>query len=256
MTQFNFGIGACIGVRTDVTGLPPAFFGTITDVSIDFDRKIEFLYGQYNFPDAAGGGELKISGKAKNARFQANTLTNMFAGTNVASTIPGQMLEMAIAETHTVPAAAAFSFTVSNSSGWIGDLGAFYTNGGVQLVPVGGLTAAGQYTVTGSGVYTFFSLDAGVGVNVYYNYTVGVSGSAEVQLTSSLMGPVPTFSLNLKESFNYYGTNKNIIVKLNACVSPKLSWPFANSKFSMQEFDFQAIADSSRNIGTISITEA
>lgn len=255
MTQFNFGIGALIGKRTDVTGTPPAFFGTITDVSIDFDRKIELLIGQYNIPVAAGGAEFKIAGKAKNARFQANTLTNMFGGTNISTVVAGQMLEMAIAENHNVPAGTPFTVTMTNSGGWIEDLGVFYANGGVQVIPqTTALNAAGQYS-TNAGVYTFFSLDAGVSINFYYNYTTAVSGASEISLVNALMGPVPTFEMHLKESFNYFGTNKNIIVKLNACISEKLAWPFANSKFSMQEFDFQAIADASNNVGTISMTE-
>ena len=49
---------------------PPALLGTLQDVSIDFDRKIETLLGQYNMAVAAGGGEFKITGKAKFARLQ------------------------------------------------------------------------------------------------------------------------------------------------------------------------------------------
>ena len=47
MTQFAFGSGTLIGKRTDVTGQPPALLGTLQDVSLDFDRKIETLLGQY-----------------------------------------------------------------------------------------------------------------------------------------------------------------------------------------------------------------
>lgn len=255
MTQYNFGIATMVGKRTDVTGQPPLFFGTITDVSIDFDRKIEFLVGQYNVPVAAGGGEMKISGKAKNARFQANMLSNGFLGTNVGSTVAGAMLETAVAESKTVPAATPFTVTVSNSSGWVEDFGVFYSSNGIQLSPTTSApTVAGQYS-SGAGIYTFNSTDAGVGVNLYYNYTVALSGASEILVVNALMGPVPSFEVNIKESFNYFGTNKNIIIKLNQCVSPKLSWPFSNSKFAMQEFDFQAVADASNNVGTISLTE-
>ena len=45
MTQFAFGSGTLIGKRTDVTGTPPCLLGTLQDVSIDFDRKIEMLLG-------------------------------------------------------------------------------------------------------------------------------------------------------------------------------------------------------------------
>ena len=64
MTQFAFGSGTLIGKRTDVSGQPPALLGTLQDVSLDFDRKIETLLGQYNMAVAAGGGEFKITGKA------------------------------------------------------------------------------------------------------------------------------------------------------------------------------------------------
>lgn len=254
MTEYMFGIGALVGRRTDVTGTPPQFFGTITDVNIDFDRKIEFLTGQFNLPVAAGGAELKVSGKAKSARFQANTLVNMFAGTNVVSTVAGQMLTMANSENHTVPASSPYTVTATNSTGWQTDLGVFYSAGGVQLTPQTTGPSMGQYEASG-GVYTFSSSDAGAGVNIYYEYTTSVSGASQVSLTNALMGPVPTFALYLHESFSYFGVPKNIDVVFNACVSPKLSWPFANTKFSMQEFDFQAIADSSGNLGTISLTE-
>jgi hypothetical protein len=184
-------------------------------------------------------------------------INNVFAGTTVGSTTAGQMLQMANSEAHTIPAVSPFVVTVTNSSGWTEDLGAFYTAGGIQLVPTAvALNAAGQYSTSlSSGVYTFFSTDAGLGVNIYYGYTTAVSGASEMSMVNALMGPVPTFEMFIKESFNYFGVNKDIVIKFNACVSPKLSWPFANSKFSMQEFDFQAIADSSNNLGTISLTE-
>jgi hypothetical protein len=36
------------------------------------------------------------------------------------------------------------------------------------------------------------------------------------------------FEIALKETFNYYGTAKELVVEINACVSPKLSLPFSN----------------------------
>jgi hypothetical protein len=104
-----------------------------------------------------------------------------------------------------------------------------------------------------SGVYSFNSADNGAAVLIYYSYTVA-SGN-KISMANQLMGPLPMFEISLKETFNYFGTNKDLLVKLNACVSPKLSLPFANQKFTVAEFDFQAIADASNNIGTISISE-
>jgi len=101
--------------------------------------------------------------------------------------------------------------------------------------------------------YTFNSADNGAAVLVYYSYTIA-SGN-KISLANQLTGPLPMFEISLKETFNYFGTSKDLLVKLNACVSPKLSLPFSNQKFTVAEFDFQAIADASNNIGTISLSE-
>ena len=77
MTQYAFGSGTLVCKRTDVTGTPPCLIGTLQDVSLDFDRKIETLLGQYNMAVAAGGGEFKITGKTKFARLQATTINNL-----------------------------------------------------------------------------------------------------------------------------------------------------------------------------------
>jgi hypothetical protein len=99
MTQFAFGSGTLIGKRTDVAGTPPCLLGTLQDVSIDFDRKIETLLGQYNMAVAAGGGEFKIAGKAKFARLQATQINNLFLGQTLST---GGMVEMTTGESDTV----------------------------------------------------------------------------------------------------------------------------------------------------------
>ena len=122
----------------------------------------------------------------------------------------------------------------------------------MQLTPVASSPAQGQYSVA-SGVYTFNSADNSAAVLIYYSYTVA-SGN-KISLANQLTGPLPMFEISLKETFNYFGTSKDLLVKLNACVSSKLSLPFSNQKFTVAEFDFQAIADASNNIGTISLSE-
>ena len=249
MTQFAFGSGTLVGKRTDVTGTPPALLGTLQDVTLDFDRKIELLLGQYNMAVAAGGGEFKIAGKAKFARLQATQINNLFLGQTLTA---NSMVEMTIGETDTVTAAAV---SVANGATFLEDFGVFYATTGAQLVPVAASPTQGQYIApTGSpGTYTFNAGDNGAAVVIYYSYSVA-SGN-KIALANQLMGPMPLFEVSLKETFNYFGVNKDIVVKLNACVAPKLSLPFSNQKFTVAEFDFQAIADASNNIGTISLTE-
>ena len=246
MTQFAFGSGTLIGKRTDVANSPPALLGTLQDVSIDFDRKIETLLGQYNMAVAAGGGELKITGKAKFARLQATQINNLFLGQTLTA---NSMLEMTTGESDTVASGAV---TVANSAAFVEDYGVFYAANGSQLVPVASAPAQGQYSVS-SGVYTFNTADNSAAVLIYYSYTV--SSGNKISVTNQLTGPLPMFEISLKETFSYFGSSKDLMVKLNACVSPKLSLPFSNQKFTVAEFDFQAIADASNNIGTISLSE-
>jgi hypothetical protein len=246
MTQFAFGSGTLIGKRTDITGAPPCLLGTLQDVSIDFDRKIETLLGQYNMAVAAGGGEFKIAGKAKFARLQAAQINNLFLGQTLTA---NSMLEMTTGETGTV---ASGTVDVVNSATFVEDLGVFYASTGAQLAPVASAPVQGQYSVA-NGVYSFNSADNGAAVLIYYSYTI--SSGNKISLANQLTGPLPTFEISLKETFNYYGSSKDLMVKLNACVSPKLSLPFSNQKFTVAEFDFQALADASNNIGTISLSE-
>src|SRR5579863_6267656 len=164
MTQFAFGSGTLIGKRTDVTGLPPCLLGTLQDVSLDFDRKIETLLGQYNMAVAAGGGEFKISGKAKFARLQATQLNNLFLGPNAVQTTALNLIT-ATGESDTVTSsggpASGIGFTVTNGSTFVEDLGVF-TAAGVQLTPVASGPVAGVSYVPGvaaAGAYGFASGD-------------------------------------------------------------------------------------------------
>ncbi len=203
MTQYAFGSGTLIGKRTDVANTPPALLGTLQDVSIDFDRKIELLMGQYNMPVAAGGGEFKIAGKAKFARLQATQINNLFLGQTLTTS---GMLEMTTGESDTV---ASGSITVTNGSAFVEDYGVFNAATGVQLQPVTSSPAAGVSYLPGAagvGQYTFASGDNGTSYLIYYNYTTG-SGN-KIALANQLMGPVPTFEISLKETFNYFGTHR------------------------------------------------
>jgi hypothetical protein len=251
MTEYLFGSGTLIGKRTDVSNTMPALLGTLQDVSLDFSQKIESLFGQYKSPVAFGGGEFEIKGKAKFARFQATQLNNLFLGQTQAA---ASGLEMVIAEAASVPATSAYTVQVANHLTFKEDLGVYYAATGIQLQPVtAGSEALGSYSVASTGIYTFAAADASAALLFYYSYTV--TTEQEITLSNQLMGPVPTFELFIKQGFIYFGVAKSLVIKLNSCVSEKLSMPFTNTKFSIAELDIMAGADAAGNIGTISMTE-
>jgi hypothetical protein len=249
MTQFVFGSGTLVMKRTDIANAQPALLGTLQDISVDFDRKIESLLGQYNVAIALGGGELKISGKAKFARFQATQFNNLFFGQTLTT---NSMLEMTTGEPVTPTSAA---FTVSNGSAFVEDLGVFYAATGAALTPVSASPTAGQYVAgaAGTGTYTTASADNGTAMICYYAYTS--SSGNKIVAANQLMGAMPTFALYMKQNFDYLGATKDLTLKLNACSSSKISLAFSNQKFAVPEFDFQAQADASNNWGTLSLSE-
>lgn len=249
MTEYIFGSGTVVCKRTDVANQPPAFLGTLQGINVDFDRTLKELMGQYQTAVAIAGSALKISGKATFARIQATTFNNLFWGGTITS---NSGLIMTTGEAATI---ATGSATVSNGSTFQEDFGVFFTQSGQQLSPVASAPAAGQYVppTASPGTYTFNVGDNGKAITIFYSYTT--TGQQQIPLANQLAGNQPSFEMFLNEQFTYFGSLKQLNLKLNAVVSSKITFPFRNQDFTIQDLDFTAYADASNNIGTLSLTE-
>lgn len=253
MTQVNFGSGTVIGRRTDISNPTPAFFGILQDIEISFDQTLKELMGQYKMAVDIAPANLKVSGKAKFARIQANTMNDLLFGQTL-TTATGTT--MAIAEAGSVPAVSGpYTITVTQAATFLEDLGVFYALTGVQLVRVASGPTIGQYSVNETtGVYTFAAADTLASVSIYYTY--GVTTKKKIAMTNQIMGVGPSFEVNIQENYtNNAGTVCTMFIKLNACRSSKLSLPFKNTDYTIPEFDFQAFADQSNNWGSIVTSE-
>jgi hypothetical protein len=62
MTQYAFGVGALIALRTDTAIATLAQFGTLQEVQLDLSFTIKELTGQFQAPAALARGGLKITG--------------------------------------------------------------------------------------------------------------------------------------------------------------------------------------------------
>lgn len=251
MTAYAFGTGTLIAKRTDTLNTPPFLFGVLQDISLDFDQKLEALVGQNKVAVALGDGELKIVGKAKFARLQMTLFSNLLTGQ---ASVAGALQMVSTGEAATVPS-SPYTYIVANASQTpLEDFGVFYQSTGIQLTPVAASPSTGQYTFTpSSGTYTFSSGDTGAGVYVYYTYT---SASANKMVYANpLMGTSPVFEVYFKTTTANFGVSKDVTIKLNACKSSKIALGFANQKYVIPEFDFQAMADASGNVFTLSTTE-
>lgn len=252
MTAYAFGTGTLIAKRTDTANTPPFLFGVLQDVTLDFDQKLESLVGQSKVAVALGDGELKITGKAKFARMQMTMVSNLLVGASMTT----GTLEMASAgEAASVPANSPYTYVVANASSVpLEDFGVFYQNTGIQLTPVASGPTVGQYAFNAAtGTYTFAAADASAALYVYYTYSAN-SGNKLVY-ANPLMGTSPVFEVYFKTATSNFGVAKEVTIKLNACKSSKLALGFTNQKFMIPEFDFQAMADASGNVFTLSMTE-
>lgn len=244
--QYSFGSGVVFGRRTG-SSFPtptPVRFGALQDVSIDISFTTKELYGQYQFPLAIGRGTAKVTGKAKWGQFDALAFNDLFFG-NAAAPTAGETVT-SVQEAQTV---ASNTVTVTHN-GAITDLGVLIASSGQVLTRVASApSGTGNYSVNEStGVYTFNSANNAVAVQVSYSYTDSGNGYT-VSIANQLLGSSPQFQLVLAETFN---SNKLNLV-LNACMSNKLSLATKLEDFTVPEFDFQAFADSSNNIGSISV---
>jgi hypothetical protein len=244
MTQYAFGVGALIALRTDTTAATPAQFGTLQEVQLDLSFTIKELTGQFQAPVALARGGLKITGKAKAARISASNFNNIFFGQTLST---GNTLTQ-LNEAGSVPASAAYTVTVGNHTTFVTDLGVAYAATGAMLTPVESSPTTGQYTVSG-GIYSFSAGDANAALLFTYSYTT--TAGTSLSLGNMLMGSGPTFKLILNEQYQ----GKLLNLQLNSVIAPKLSLAFKNEDFMIPEFDFQAAADAAGNIGNIWLSE-
>lgn len=243
--QLAFGAGALWGERTDLTGsgIGPQQFGVLQDVTIDFDFTTKELYGQFQFPVAIARGQGKITGKARLARILGRIFSDLFWGTTPAT---GQ-LAVVENEAQIVSSASPFTLTCSNAADFNDDLGVYYAASGAPFSRVTTPSAAGQYSVAATGVYTFDAADAGVAVLISYTYNATASGT-KITITNQLMGTSPTFKATFYGNFQ----GQPLSLRLNQCIGAKLSLPTRVDDFTIHEFDFDAFADVSGTVGYFS----
>jgi hypothetical protein len=249
--QLNFGVGTCVGKRTDIANAKPSFLGVLQDLEIDIDVTLKELMGAYKMPVDVAPANLKVAGKAKFARIQGATINNLLLGQTETDS---SGIDMAVAEAFTVPASSPYTYTTTNGAHYTEDLGVYYATG-AQLQPVTSGPTVGQYIpgVAGTGTLTFAAADEGVAMVTYYGYTA--TTLVQLSLANQLMGSGPVFEINAKQDYFVQGIEKKLVLKLNACRASKWSLPFKNTDYTIQDFEFTAFCDANNNWGTFAFSE-
>jgi hypothetical protein len=247
-----FGTGKLVALPTNLAdGTPiaipqPVVLGTMQDVGVDLSVEMKTLYGSKRYPIAVGQGKGKIAIKAKYAEINAGILGSLFYGKTALAGIKGAVFDFATA----IPS-TPFAVTVAppGSGTFLTDLGVFFAATGVQLtrVDAAATPTTGQYKVSAAGVYTFAAADTGKSIGISYEYSATSTSGQIFNITNDVMGYTPSFALLLQNQFD----GKNLVLKLNRCVSSKLNLPMKNDDFVLSDFEAEAFADAADQIGYI-----
>lgn len=239
--QFFFGTGTLHAVNSTTNSTPVEFAG-LQEISVSFQHSVKELYGKYQFPLSVAKGNGKIECKAKLANISAQLFNELFFADDIAD---GKTL-VAYEEAGQVPASSTYTITVDESATFVEDLGVKYASTGVKFTKVATVAAAGEYSVA-AGVYTFHSGDASANVLIDYSYTDSASGTT-LTINNQLTGTTPVFSATLSGTYD----GKDFSITFNKCVGSKLGFGTKQEDFTIPEFDFSVMADSTGEIGTIS----
>lgn len=246
MAEYHFGSGVLFGRSTVQSNPTPVRFGGLQEVSVDISFTTKPLYGQYQFPIATGRGTAKITGKAKFAQFNAQAFNDLFFGNS--SNPSSSSTRIALSEAATV---TANTVNVSHNSTFSQDFGVVKASDGSIFTRVASGPVGQQYSCNEStGAYTFNSSQNNIAVLVSYTYTDSSNGK-QISISNQLLGNSPQFIGVFTNTFN----SKTETLILNSCMSSKLTLASKLEDWTMPEFDFEAYADASNNIGTLNLDE-
>jgi hypothetical protein len=250
--MINFGTGKLICTPTNLAdgsaiAVPtPVILGALQDISLDIEVDTKLLHGSRRYPIAAAQGKGKCSIKAKNAELDGGIVGSLFLGKTATTGIKSVVYDSALT---IPPTAGPYTITIAppSSGTFVADGGVYFSATGVQLTRVASAPATGEYSlVVATGVYTFAAADQAKAVLISYEYSVATGGKIYT-LDSNLMGPMPSFSVLLKNEYD----SKALVCKLNRVTSAKLPLAFKSDDFSINDFEADAFADSSNSLGYI-----
>lgn len=242
--NFAFHVGYLFVIAAGAIAQPRRI-GTLQEVSFSFKGTNKELTGEMQFAEAVGRSDVKISGKAKTGKFNADAFNDIFFNQQPVAGHKSVVYD----EEGTIDEAG---YTVAAGADFVQDLGVAYKTSGIQLVRVASAPAVGQYSLNeATGAYAFNVGDEDKAVLVSYVKEVSGSGKT-IPIVNMLAGEAPVFQGIFVNKFQ----GKQVYLKLNALVSENLDFGFKTGDFAMPDFGFMAQADANGNVGEYSQSEA
>lgn len=243
--QFMFDVGYLFGVPANSTDLTPIKFGDLKDISIDVTSEFHYPSSQLQWKPNAANRLKIIKGRAKVGIIDGRILAELFFGKDLTS--GGKFVQRD--ESRVVPD-TTFQVTAVPPTGgtFVQDLGVQDGTTGLPMTKMTGSVSSGKYSVNSSGLYTF-NADM-VAKTVVLCYTYSKTSGNYLAISNEIKQNAPSFQVILDNQYN----GKKTTWILNKCISQRFSLPATVEKFVIPEFEFEAIADLSSNVGTVNIS--
>ncbi len=246
--QFFFESGYLYGAPTNAprggaTNNTPIRFGDVRNLTMteSIDLVSPSTQLQYKLRPTIAGRAIVIS--AEFAMMNGLALNQVIYGQDLAAGAVKVNQDFAV----TIPATPyQVTITPPSSGTFQDDLGIRNATTGLPMTLVDSSPAIGQYSRSGA-TYTFASADAAKGVLISYSYSVATG--SKLTITNTFKDLVPAFKAVLHGKYN----GRQMTVILNRCVSTSFSLPTTPENFAVNGFDFEAVADDSGEIGTMSL---
>jgi len=242
----TFGAGRVFATANQNNPTPARAFVPQSQ-SIDFKRKTESLFGEYQMALAVGAGEMDVSGKVEMGKTQPRILSDIMLGDTQAS---GSYLE-ADGELVAVAASSPYTGTVVNSATFLFDLGVVNPTTGAILTCVASAPVAGKSYMVTAGVYTFAAGDEGVSYAISYAYSITTTG-ATIAMNNQPQGLTGQFQA---VHVLPWGAQQDIFVFTN-CIAGGYSHSLKKSGFGSSSLDYMAFVGTNGSLGTATFADA
>ncbi len=249
MLNPQFGSGVLFGVPNGgnlATNPTPMQFGILQEVQVEFKADLKKLFGTSQFPLAKARGKVNVTAKGKIGSLDPLFFSQLYFGLPTTTGVNRPIYNEAKAAAASVVPAQIKAAT---------DLGVINAATGVPLTAITtGTPVTGQYKFTPynstgpvNAAYVFAAADVTANLQVLLSYVYPDTAGFTLNITNQLLGYAPEFQALLYNNFR----GSLFALQLNSCVMGSVSIPTKQEDFWIADFDLEATADVSGNIGAI-----
>lgn len=230
------GAGKVFAIPPSTATDPSPFqFLEVPEITLDVKQDTKDVYGEDQDALITFNTRRTISGKLKQPFIQASALARVLQSTLVQG---GKVLHV----DESTGAISGATYTVQHPTGF--ELLTVKDDNGDTMTKVTTVTAAGQYSVTSGGVFTFHT--SANGKTFLVSYAETNSTGWKLPIDSKAMGLTPQFKLifggQTVDAIDY-------VAEFNSVTFPGLNLPFKAEDTVMPDIDFKVF----RKFGTTNI---